>query len=43
MRIRLYFDEDAMDSDLVRALRVRGVTPIVTPETLSRKPNTVKY
>jgi len=29
MRIRLYFDEDAMDSDLVRALRVRG-TEMVT-------------
>ena len=28
MRIRLYFDEDAMDSDLVRALRVRGVEVI---------------
>ncbi|HEV7396820.1 MAG TPA: hypothetical protein VGN86_09955 [Pyrinomonadaceae bacterium] len=25
MRIRLYLDEDAMDSDLVRALRLRGV------------------
>jgi hypothetical protein len=25
MQIRLYFDEDAMDSDLVRALRLRGV------------------
>lgn len=25
MQVRLYFDEDAMDSDLVRALRVRGV------------------
>jgi len=24
-RIRLYMDEDSMDSDLVRALRVRGV------------------
>ena len=28
MRIRLYFDEDAMDSDVVRALRVRGVEVI---------------
>ena len=25
MRIRFYLDEDAMDSDLVRALRVRGI------------------
>jgi hypothetical protein len=25
MLIRLYLDEDAMDSDLVRALQVRGV------------------
>ena len=25
MRIRLYFDEDSMDGDLVRALRARGV------------------
>ena len=25
MRIRLYFDEDAMDSDVVRAVRLRGV------------------
>src|SRR2546427_816096 len=25
MRIRLYFDEDAMDSDVVRALRLRDV------------------
>jgi hypothetical protein len=25
MQVRLYLDEDAMDSDLVRALRVRGV------------------
>jgi hypothetical protein len=25
MRIRLYLDEDALDSDLVRALRPRGV------------------
>ncbi len=25
MRIRLYLDEDAMDSDLVRALRLRDV------------------
>jgi hypothetical protein len=25
MEIRLYLDEDAMDSDLVRALRLRGV------------------
>jgi hypothetical protein len=25
MLIRLYLDEDAMDSDLVRALRLRGV------------------
>ena len=25
MKIRLYLDEDAMDSDLVEALRVRGV------------------
>src|SRR5258706_4830433 len=25
MQIRLYLDEDAMDSDLVRALRLRGV------------------
>lgn len=25
MRIRLYLDEDAMDSDLVSALRLRGV------------------
>lgn len=25
MRIRLYFDEDGMDHDLVRALRARGV------------------
>src|SRR5258707_8437689 len=28
MRIRLYFDEDAMDSDLVRALGVRGIEVI---------------
>jgi hypothetical protein len=32
MRIRLYFDEDAMDSDLVRALRVRGVEVITAFE-----------
>ncbi len=25
MRVRLYFDEDAMDNDLAQALRVRGV------------------
>jgi len=25
MRIKLYFDEDAMDSDVVRALRLRGI------------------
>lgn len=25
MQLRLYLDEDAMDSDLVRALRVRGL------------------
>jgi hypothetical protein len=25
MKIRLYFDEDAMDADLVHALRIRGV------------------
>lgn len=25
MQIRLYFDEDAMDGDLVRALRLRGI------------------
>lgn len=25
MRIRLYFDEDAMDEDLVEALRARGI------------------
>lgn len=25
MRIRLYFDEDAMDGDLVHALRIRGI------------------
>ncbi len=25
MTIRLYFDEDAMDKDLVRALRARGI------------------
>jgi hypothetical protein len=33
MRIRLYFDEDAMDSDLVRALRVRGVEVITANDT----------
>ena len=27
-RIRIYIDEDAMDSDLVAALRFRGVTVI---------------
>jgi hypothetical protein len=26
MKIRFYFDEDAMDSDLIHALRIRGVT-----------------
>ncbi|HEX5734467.1 MAG TPA: DUF5615 family PIN-like protein [Blastocatellia bacterium] len=25
MRIRLYFDEDAMDGDLVHTLRIRGI------------------
>jgi hypothetical protein len=25
MKIRLYFDEDAMDGDLVHALRIRGI------------------
>lgn len=25
MKIRLYFDEDAMDADLIHALRIRGV------------------
>ena len=25
MQVRLYFDEDTMDSDVVRALRLRGV------------------
>jgi len=25
MKIRLYLDEDTMDADLVRALRIRGV------------------
>ena len=24
MKIKLYFDEDAMDGDLVEALRIRG-------------------
>ena len=28
MRIRLYVDEDAMDKDLIQALRVRGVDVI---------------
>src|SRR5438132_12514551 len=28
MQIRLYLDEDAMDSDLVRALRIRGLDVI---------------
>lgn len=32
MRIRLYFDEDAMDSDVVRALRLRGVEVITAYE-----------
>lgn len=30
-KIRLYMDEDAMDSDLVHALRLRGVD-VTTPE-----------
>jgi hypothetical protein len=30
--IKLYMDEDAMDSDLVAALRSRGVTVITTVE-----------
>jgi hypothetical protein len=25
MKIRFYFDEDAMDTDLIHALRIRGV------------------
>ena len=25
MKIRFYFDEDAMDADLIHALRIRGV------------------
>ena len=29
-QIQIYFDEDAMDSDLVAALRSRGVT-VITP------------
>jgi hypothetical protein len=36
MRIRLYFDEDAMDSDLVRALRVRGLEVITAFEWIDR-------
>ena len=32
MTIRLYVDEDAMDQDLIRALRVRGVDVITALE-----------
>lgn len=32
MTIRLYFDEDSMDKDLVRALRVRGVNVLTALE-----------
>lgn len=33
MQIRLYFDEDAMDGDLVRALRLRGVSVLTAYDT----------
>ena len=32
MNIRLYLDEDAMDNDLVRALRARGVDVVTANE-----------
>ena len=32
MNIRIYIDEDAMDKDLVRALRARGVDVITALE-----------
>lgn len=34
MQIRLYFDEDAMDGDLVRALRLRSVS-VLTAHDMS--------
>jgi hypothetical protein len=34
--IRLYIDEDAMDQDLVRALRVRGMDVITIGEQMQR-------
>ena len=33
MQVRLYFDEDAMDSDVVRALRLRGVDVITAQDS----------
>ncbi len=31
-QIKIYIDEDAMDSDLVAALRSRGVTVVTAPD-----------
>lgn len=33
MQVRLYFDEDTMDSDVVRALRLRGVDAITAHDS----------
>src|SRR6185295_17552984 len=46
MRICLYLDEDAMDSDLVRALRLRGVdvtTALDAGLTLSTDEEQLEY
>jgi len=36
MQIRLYLDEDSMDSDLLRALRLRSVDVITALELASQ-------
>ena len=42
-RLRLYLDEDAMDGDLVRSLRSRGIDVVTAADAgllASTKPNT---
>ena len=43
MRVRLQFDEDSMDSDLVRAVRVRGIDALTAHDLgLIGAPNEVQ-
>ena len=43
-QIKLYIDEDAMDSDLVAALRYRGVTVITALDAgLTEKPDDEQF